>query len=279
MRDVWGSGYVALVCLLLVGCHQRDRFGDTPAGPGPLEAGRIRIVSGADLTPVSDALVTLDSRPYRSDLAGYVVADLPTTPVFVTPADVEAPGFLTRRTSVRAGDTVTLWPVADEAEAAAIRAMVYERPAPFGPTLMPLSDGPLFVALLDQVGVQYDPWAVEAVSLGQAIGLPIRIEEQFQYEPNEIIVSVVAATTCRPAPTSGFCLVASPYKRFEVHASVANEPKTIRRVLASAFLGPNPLPGLMHAEAPADNLTPFELQTIKMIRQRPRPNRWPDTDR
>ncbi len=59
----------------------------------------------------------------------------------------------------------------------------------------------------------------------------------------------------------------------------ALDPTTIRRVLASWFLGPNPLPGFMNPDAPADSLSPLEIQTIRMILQRTRKNRWPDDDR
>lgn len=279
MKDAWVFGCVAIVCLLLAGCDQRGETLRTPAGPGPLAPNRIRIVSGADLKPVADALVTLDSRQYRSDQAGYVDADLPVNPVSALPIDIDAPGFLPRRTMTRAGDDVTLWPVADEAEAAAVRAMVYERPAPFGPVLRPLSQGPFYVSLLDHAGVEYDRWVAEASSLAQEIDIPFKVESQFQYDSNEITVRVVTATTCTVVPAWGFCPGAPPYKTIEVQASVANDPKTIRRVMASALLGPNPLPGFMNAEAPAADLTAFELQTIRMILQRPRPNRWPDTDR
>ena len=59
----------------------------------------------------------------------------------------------------------------------------------------------------------------------------------------------------------------------------ATDPFTIRRVLASQFLGPNPFPGLLNPDAPADTLSPFEMQTIRMILQRPLKTRWPDNDR
>jgi hypothetical protein len=59
----------------------------------------------------------------------------------------------------------------------------------------------------------------------------------------------------------------------------ALDPATFRRVLASWFLGPSPLPGFMNADAPADDCSPLEIPTIRMILQRSKRNRWPDDDR
>jgi hypothetical protein len=85
---------------------------------------------------------------------------------------------------------------------------------------------------------------------------------------------------CAPVPAWGFCREPYPYyKIFTVATEKSVDPATIRRVLASWFLGPNPLPGLMNPRAPADVLSPLELQTIRMILQRPLKNRWPDDDR
>ena len=75
-----------------------------------------------------------------------------------------------------------------------------------------------------------------------------------------------------------FLSAASTLHAFRVLPTLTGDPRAIRRVLASAFIGPNPLAGLMNAQAPEDELTAFELQTIRMIRQRQLPNRWPDTD-
>jgi hypothetical protein len=57
------------------------------------------------------------------------------------------------------------------------------------------------------------------------------------------------------------------------------DPLTIRRVLASWFLGPDPLPGMLNPEAPAESLRSLEAQTIRMILRRTLRNRWPDDDR
>ena len=60
---------------------------------------------------------------------------------------------------------------------------------------------------------------------------------------------------------------------------MAADPLTIRRVLASRFLGPDPLPGLLDPEAPAASLSPLERQAIRMILRRTLKNRRPDDDR
>lgn len=61
--------------------------------------------------------------------------------------------------------------------------------------------------------------------------------------------------------------------------SMTADPLTIRRVLASWFLGPDPLPGMLNPEAPAASLRSLEAQTIRMILRRTLRNRWPDDDR
>jgi hypothetical protein len=75
------------------------------------------------------------------------------------------------------------------------------------------------------------------------------------------------------------CRVSPYYMIFLDPPHKARDPQTIRRVLASFFLGPNPLPGFLNPDAPANELSPLEDRTIRMILQRPLPNRWPDTDR
>jgi len=99
------------------------------------------------------------------------------------------------------------------------------------------------------------------------------------YDQNEITVFFGPDHGCTPGSLSGFCRAHWAYMDFAVATARATDALTIRRVLASQFLGPNPLPGLLNPDAPADALSPFEIQTIRMILQRPLKLRWPDNDR
>lgn len=193
---------------------------------------------------------------------------------------MDAPGFLPRRTTIDLDRVVTLWSVADEAEAEAVRQMVYERGDPRGPVLYPPTSRALTVYLPLEHADLAPAWRVEAADFGPPLGL--RYEIAFgadDYDPDRMTVSF-GPGGCDPVPAWGFCQEPAPrFKTFSVSTERAHDPRTIRRVLASWFLGPGPRPGLMHAEAPADELSPLESQTILMILKRRRPNRWPDTDR
>lgn len=282
--------WIALA-LAAAGCHDGAVGQPTPAGPTPpappavpappVGSRYIRIVSGADGAPVRGATVKLEGRTYQSDTDGSVAAE-------PTPGerelDVTAEGFLPRRTTTGGGQIVSLWPVANDAEADAVRRMVYERGGPNNGVLYPAEPSePFYVTFYPPVspGV-IDAWRIEAQAFGAMFGLKYELTSTFQYSTNEIAVSFVPVPgeSCSPILAWGFCRDPNLwYKIFTVLPEKATAPATIRRVLASWFLGPNPLPGFMNTEAPADELSPLEIQTIRMILQRPLKNRWPDDDR
>ena len=118
-----------------------------------------------------------------------------------------------------------------------------------------------------------------AVEFGAVFGISYVLGSQFMYDQNEIFVWFGPDHGCTPARLSGFCRIPGPYMDFCVAIDRATDRSTIRRVLASQFLGPNPFPGLTNPDAPADTLSPFEMQTIRLILQRPLKTRWPDNDR
>ena len=126
-----------------------------------------------------------------------------------------------------------------------------------------------------------DAWQREGRAFGSTFGLSYQTSSSFQYEINEVAVRFrpASSASCVPVPAWGFCRDNPWYRSFTVLPDKAIEPVTIRRVLASWFLGPNPLPGLMNPEAPSDELSPLEAQTIRMILKRTKKNRWPDDDR
>lgn len=292
MRSLLRSVVVLGACVAAIACNQKNRSNlavpspTSPADPSPPVVTRqLRIVSGADLTPVRGAVVTINGSRYETGDDGHVAGIGETGAPDGATLDVDASGFLTRRTRVIEGGIVTLWPVADEAEASAVRRMVYQRGNPSGEVLIPPDPGPFYITIphtgVDVPGVDVaGVWENEAKVFGSLVGLKYETSSSFQYETNEIEVRFSSpSSVCQRVPNWAFCLEPPPYRRYRVAPERAIDPATIRRVLASWFLGPNPLPGLMNAEAPEGALSALELQTIRMILLRPRLNRWPDTDR
>lgn len=220
------SCLAAAALAVVVGCGG----GETPpmptAGSSPPvqpDLGWVRVVSGIEGTPVAGASVLFDGddEPVVSGPSGeawpndYILRSYGTA--LGTAVNVDARGFLPRRTRIGSDGIVTLWPVADDAEAHAVRRMVYGDQE----VRQPFDLGPILVSVL-----------------GEGAG----------------------------------------FASFVVRPARAGDAATIRRVLASAFLGPDPLPGLLNPDAPADELSPFEERTLRMVLLRRLPSLWPDTD-
>lgn len=287
-----GIALLASIGVVAAACDDAVTRQATPAGPSgpPSPAGpaaptsgySLWIVSGADGSPVRGAAVVIEGRAYQSDDRGKVTV---AAPLGAWATDVEAAGFLPRRTTTAANQVISLWPAANDAEAEALRQMVYQRGGARDGVLYPPDSGQ-FLLTIDQASNINSPdardaWRREAIVFGSMFGLSYELSYAFQYETNEVAVRVRPAGTagCVPVPAWGFCRDSPWYKSFTVLPEKATDPATIRRVLASWFLGPNPLPGFMNADAPADDFSPLEMQTIRMILQRPVKNRWPDDDR
>jgi len=260
---------------------------DSAAAPPSLLQG-VRIVSGVDNRPVAGATVYFedDDGPVLSDGNGEAAPVGYISATYGTPTgsaiDVDSPGFLPRRTRIEPNRLVTLWPVADDTEAEAVRRMVYGGRE----VLQPLDSGPILISVL-AVGPGFwaseagESWRAEADALGRRFGIAYDWSDFFRYDFNEVSVRFGGTGGCVPNPALGFCRepASSELGSFLVLPERASDPATIRRVLASVFLGPNPLPGLMNPDAPAADLSPLEAQTIRMILLRRLPTRWPDTDR
>jgi hypothetical protein len=241
--------------------------------PVPGNFAPVRILSGGDSRPVAKAVVLIDGDTYQSTDAGEVMP----SGYFGAPTgaeiDVEAPGFLPRRTRIDRERLVVLWPVADDAEAEAVREMVYGR----DPVLVPPSSRSFSLAVDGPDDVRA-AWHAEATTFGAPFEVAyVPALGHDPYDPDWISVGLVGGGSCEPVPAWGFCRGRGSW--YEVVPAKARDRHTIRRVLASRFLGPNPLPGLMNADAPAAELSALETQTIRMILLRRLPNRWPDSDR
>lgn len=294
---------VAIRCLsaaalgLVVGCggevtHSTPTSGSSPAptgaggSAGTSVVRTVRIVNGADGTAVAGAAVAFENAD-SDDRSGPGGEVSPTDYFYATygvppgtGVDVDARGFLPRRTRIERDGVVTLWPVADDAEAEAVRRMVYGDQE----VREPFDLGPILLSVLLDEGFwgseAGQAWKTEALAFGARFGLGYEWSTHFQYETNEVAVRFDTDGRCSPGLAAGFCREGSPYfASFVVRPERAGDPATIRRVLASVFLGPNPLPGLLSPDAPTDEMSPLEEQTLRMVLLRRLPNRWPDTDR
>lgn len=281
--------FVVCVGLCASACNQASNgnrvTGPSPTSPAsslPVERQPVLITSGADGTPVAGARVLINDEEYLSGPIGQVEFDPYSGASAGDRVDVDAAGFLPRKTKLNSSRVVTLWPVADDTESDAVREMVYRRGQAIDQVLTPLDTAsPFYVSLLGDVTTEIQAaWSAEAAAFGAPFNLPYEVTTMFQYDANEIAVEFGGTPRCTPIAAWGFCRVLdSPYETYDVQAEKALDPATIRRVLADRFLGPNPLPGLMSLQAPASQLSAFESRTIRMILLRPLPNRWPDTDR
>ncbi len=299
MKPATRSVFAAVLGIVVVAC---DGGGTPPiptAGTSPpveqLGFGTVRVVSGVDETPVAGASVSFEGDDGAPVLSGPRGEASPADPLlanygraFGTAVDVDAPGFLPRRTRVPADRLITLWPVADETEAEAVREMVYGTQG----TRYPADTGSIAV-LLDFLGAwdeeTWRAWRDETSAFGAPFGAHYTLGQASDYacpwecvSSNMIFVRLGESGLCHAPAVPGFCLEPSSTLKARgvtVRHGSERDVRTVRAVLASWFLGPNPLPGLMNPENPARELSPLEARTIRMILRRPLPNRWPDTDR
>ena len=286
-RHFVGAVALATLCVVGTACSKQDAPTSPGPGPDPPPAApppvagtlTLRVVSGADQSPVTGATILINNIPYVTNSVGDVTAAASTG----SPVDIDVPGFLPRRTSVQTFSlTIALWPVLNEAEADAVRMMVYN--FAWNEMLYPPAGNEFIVTMRDTAMMPTDAssWGAEASAFGAMFGLTYRVSRFFEYEQNELeVIFQNSAAICTPSPAWGFCRDPKfpAFKIFMVDPDRRTDPAAIRRVLSSWFLGSNPLPGLMNAQAPSETLSPLELQTIRMILQRRLPNRWPDTDR
>ena len=237
----------------------------------------LHVFSGGDHTPVPSAVASGGGASNTTDQTGTIPASLLAGLKVGDPIDIQANGFLPRSTTVPSNGQIFLWPVANAAESDAVHRMVYDRELPqdvFYPVV-----GAFSLTLIHPSQTQLASWEAEVVAFGAPLGLSYSTFDFFQYDENEVEV-LFSGGTCVPDPILGFCREDYPdYKVFNVSPDRASDPVTIDRVLASWFLGPNPLPGLLNPSAPTTTLSALERQTIAMMLLHTKPTRWPDNDR
>ncbi len=157
----------------------------TPAGPtepSPRTVSySVRIVSGADGSPVRGAAVVIEGQTLESGDDGRVDVVLP---FGAWATDVSAVGFLPRRTTTAANQTIALWPIASEAEADAVRRMVYERGAQPDGFLFPPDSDQFLLTITDTSDTSSpawsDAWRREATAFGSMFGVHYALSYVFQ---------------------------------------------------------------------------------------------------
>ena len=176
-----------------------------PPAPAPV-AGTLtlRVVSGADQSPVTGATILISDIPYVTNGVGDVTA-----------AGVDAVRRRHRRPRVPSpphlsadcfSQTIALWPVVNEAEADAVRMMVYN--FAWNETLYPPAGNEFIVTMRDTAMMPTDAsaWGAEASAFGALFGLNYRISRFFEYEQNEVeVIFQNSAAICTPSPAWGFC--------------------------------------------------------------------------
>jgi hypothetical protein len=267
----------ALALLIVVACSC-EKNPASIAGPTPLPKGPIlQVMAGAlDDAVVETGTVTVAGGTYSIGQRGLLVG-APASLAIGEPVEVEAPGFLPRRTRVPSNGIIRMWPIAGDAEREAVRKMVYQWAGPVELFDPPQRTSPFTLTLLGATAEQKNAWIKEAATFGAEIGVVYIVADFFQYDADELAVEFVGGQ-CTPDPLLRFCRDGRNYKAFRISPDAALDPLTIRRVLASWFIGPNPFPGLVSPTSPEPSLSPFERQTIGMMLVRDKRNRWPDDD-
>jgi hypothetical protein len=245
--------------------------------PTPVEVTGLRQVTltapcGYD-DPPSNATVIVNGTPGQLDYNGTARFPIDVTGQVI---DVEAPGFLRRRT-IASPLPISLWP-AQDGDDEVVRALVFEevsgdtrlRAVPasvdiaFGASITPAlrADALLAAGLLNSV--------MQQTRVGVPGGLPVI--------PAPDVVTRLEIGPCPPSPF-GICRAGGPDAIVHITPEASGRPETMTRALAMLFLrGDNPQPGLLSPSRPTDTLSTVEMQALCMIHRRSPETRFPDDD-
>jgi hypothetical protein len=282
------AGVIAIMC---IGCSRSTPL--APSNPLQVQAPppattALRLVSGWNGAPVADKDITVDSQPFRTTGDGGVDGAFRVG----TLIEVRVPDYLPRTTRAST-ETVTLWPIADPAEADAVQAMLYDW---YG-DLVPLRHA---VSTLD---IQFDPAlttevplaSIEAIWRDAANQIAELTQNQIRFLPAGEVVQGHLQITVR-ACGAPICDRLPPYTmgeigdrtNFEIALGSAGAARRVDVALRACVLAiiefknpnyPNPLPGgLLSAVNPRSTLTDFERRVIRLASLRKSGNLWPDRD-
>jgi hypothetical protein len=201
-----------------------------------------------------------------------------------TELTIAATGYLTRRACAAA--TMTLWPVANDAELVATREFAFNRDK-----LPILQAQPFaFAIAVDQSPDIYAAWSRAIADIANLTDGKLRISIDQRGPVDE--ANWISATELPPVCTTasyvwsyevgGFCVSLTPsyYYDFVVDPQRLSDVATATRVLLYAHgFRPHSMPGLMNRTSPASTLSEFERKTLLMVALRwPWAVNWPDTD-
>jgi hypothetical protein len=253
-----------------------DHSVDHSVGGVPPTGRFVVISNGWTDQRVAGAHVTGADVDATTDGAGQI--GLPSVTGCVTLA-VNAPGYLERRTC--ADHSITLWPVADEAEATATREAVFDGSGHlYGPNDVPWVLTGELLQRSDLRGV----W-LEAAGALRKLGFTIPTGGD---SSEEFIVSVAQTPPSCNHPwftwsfaAAGFCWDRTPeYFTFGVTidpARVSEEAVALRAMVYGLSFHPHSAPGLLNRTAPANELSEFEKRTLRMMYLRSAERiTWPD---
>ncbi|MBL8138775.1 MAG: carboxypeptidase regulatory-like domain-containing protein [Acidobacteria bacterium] len=293
---LWSVG----LALALAGTAACGADGDTRpftvVGPtASVPSGRLTVTNGWTGAPVPQARVTLGAETVLTDAAGQFVVD---TSAPCQRTTVVASGYLDRRMNclppaTRQGPAaVTLWPVADEAERAALQTFAFRGS---GQTLVQ----PFLLEVeIHQDTVDRDAVVAAWQRAGNTVATKTAGTATLRLEPlreDGVLVTPWSSPANCAADTpilgwlvgvAGFCPGASiGYFAHHLHVApslIDDESVALRALLFELGLRPHPLPGLMNIAQPADTLSDFETRTLHMmslrVRRYPQWVAWPDVE-
>jgi hypothetical protein len=265
-------------------------FAEVPTTPPIVAAQTVTVTDGWTGAPVPSARVAVNGTDYLTAADG-------TLSVTVIAGnclrlDIVAPGFLERRTCARA--SVTLWPIADEAEMVA----THEAAFPFSDRMfnssLAINDEPVvFTGGLESRPDVISAWTTAADALASATGqkLHLRFASRVDLGGDGYLISTAPPSpSCRHTwftwqfSVAGFCWDPTPeyfVQNITVAPSLVDRSEVALRVLLYSFsLHQHQGPGLMNVTHPGTELSLFEKKTLHMLSLRwPAAVTWPDIEK
>jgi hypothetical protein len=282
-------GFVLAATVVVGACHEPPPAGPTPF-PGTGQAQppdvAVTVVDGWDNAPVAAARVTIHDQSFVTDARGSLIVP---RALSGSTMDVDAVGFLPRRTYFQTVNPTTLWRVTEEREAEAIRDFVFFRDQSGTYVLPSLA---AYTVALDTSGLAVEGRVAAEAAWREVLGTLGELRLPFVVgNPPFGDWGVVASFTpmadesCVPARW-GVCWY---YPRDPGYYSTTGAriradpaawyPTILRALIYGALNQYSPGPGLLSRDDPAHELSLFERRALKMMSLRRPGHLWPDRDR
>jgi len=287
---------LTLATVAALGCSKTQPFAPPKTERSPLpETVTVKLVDGWTGAPVAGAQVSWTDGNAVSDESGQFVVPLGPLRLCVR-LDIVASGFLERQTCH--APTLSLWPVASDAERAATRTAAFQS---YGSQLTPMDQTHNTVNLGFEIGFRDRP-EVEKTWLSAAKYLKEKTNDRWLSNVTSEVFKVdgywegyrlapaTSPPSCAPRPwftwsfqAAGFCVgFTELYFLYDVYVDpdrLASFEVAVRALLYTSLLHPHPLPGIMSESNPSDSLSEFELKTLHMMGLRAgKTVTWPDFD-